>query len=68
MILRLCFTWEKHIITENAEYVTAREIFKELLQKYPSADFSKLVAIRLGDFLRDEGKEDEAIKAYKCNQ
>ena len=50
---------------ENAEYVTAREIFKELLQKYPNADFSKLVAIRLGDFLRDEGKEDEAIKAYQ---
>ena len=50
---------------ENAEYVTAREIFKDLLQKYPNADFSKLVAIRLGDFLRDEGKEDEAIQAYK---
>ena len=50
---------------ENAEYVTAREIFKELLQKYPNADFSKLVAIRLGDFLRDEGKEDEAIQAYQ---
>ncbi len=50
---------------ENAEYVTAREIFKELLKKYPKADFSKLVAIRLGDFLRDEGKEDEAIQAYQ---
>ncbi len=50
---------------ENAEYVTAREIFKMLLRKYPNADFSKLVAIRLGDFLRDEGKEDEAIQAYQ---
>ena len=37
----------------------------ELLQKYPKADFSKLVALRLGDFLRDEGKEDEAIQTYK---
>ena len=50
---------------ENAEYVTAREIFKRLLRKFPNADFSKLVAIRLGDFLRDEGKEDEAIQAYQ---
>jgi TolA-binding protein len=50
---------------ENADYVTAREIFRILLQKYPNADFSKLVALRLGDFLRDEGKEDEAIQAYK---
>ena len=50
---------------ENADYVTAREIFQLLLQKYPKADFSKLVALRLGDFLRDEGKEDEAIQAYK---
>ena len=24
-----------------------------------------MVALRLGDFLRDEGKEDEAIQAYK---
>ena len=50
---------------ENADYVTAREIFSILLQKYPHADFSKLVALRLGDFLRDEGKEEEAIQAYK---
>jgi len=50
---------------ENADYVTAREIFRMLLQKYPKADFSKLVALRLGDFFRDEGKEEEAIKAYK---
>jgi len=50
---------------ENADYVTAREIFRMLLQKFPKADFSKLVALRLGDFFRDEGKEEEAIKAYK---
>ena len=50
---------------ENADFVTAREIFRILLQKYPNADFSKLVALRLGDFLRDEGKEEEAIEAYK---
>ena len=50
---------------ENADYVTAREIFKILQQKYPKADFSKLVALRLGDFLRDEGRENEAIQTYK---
>jgi len=50
---------------ENADFVTAREIFRVLLQKFPNADYSKLVALRLGDFLRDEGKEEEAIQAYK---
>lgn len=50
---------------ENADYNTAREVFNVLLEKYPTADFSKLVALRLGDFLRDEGKEEEAIETYK---
>ena len=50
---------------ENADYVTAREIFRILLSNFPKADFSKLVALRLGDFLREEGKENEAIRAYK---
>ena len=50
---------------ENADYTTAREVFKMLLRLYPKADFSKFVALRLGDFLRDEGKEDEAIAAYR---
>ena len=49
---------------ENADYDVAREIFQLLLDRYPEADFSKFVALRLGDFLRDEGKEDEAISAY----
>ena len=49
---------------ENADYDVAREIFQLLLDRYPDADFSKFVALRLGDFLRDEGKEDEAIAAY----
>ena len=49
---------------ENADYDVAREIFQLLLDRYPEADFSKFVALRLGDFLRDEGKEDEAIAAY----
>ena len=49
---------------ENAYYDVAREIFQLLLDRYPDADFSKFVALRLGDFLRDEGKEDEAIAAY----
>ena len=50
---------------ENADYVTARETFKLLLRRYPKADFTKFVALRLGDFLRDEGKEDDAIAAYR---
>ncbi|MBF0349580.1 MAG: tetratricopeptide repeat protein [SAR324 cluster bacterium] len=50
---------------ETADYATAREVFKVLLKRYPDADFSKLVALRLGDFLRDEGQEDEAIAVYQ---
>ena len=50
---------------ENADYENARGVFKLLLNRYPDADFSKLVALRLGDFLRDEGKNDEAIATYR---
>ncbi|MBF0278215.1 MAG: tetratricopeptide repeat protein [SAR324 cluster bacterium] len=50
---------------ETADFATAREVFNLLLQKHPDADFSKLVALRLGDFLRDEGKEEEAIQVYE---
>jgi len=50
---------------ETKDFATAREVFGILLQKYPDADYSKLVALRLGDFLRDEGKEEEAIEVYK---
>jgi len=50
---------------ETADFATAREMFRILLNRYPDADFSKLVALRLGDFLREEGKEEEAIAIYR---
>ncbi|MBQ32932.1 MAG: hypothetical protein CL923_10340 [Deltaproteobacteria bacterium] len=50
---------------ENADFMTARETFRALLDRYPKQDFTKLVALRLGDFLRDEGKEEQAIRAYE---
>ncbi len=50
---------------ETADYTSARHAFRLLLERYPDADFSKFVALRLGDFLRDEGKELEAIEVYK---
>ena len=50
---------------ETADYTSARAAFRQLLLRYPDADFSKFVALRLGDFLRDEGKEAEAIEVYK---
>ena len=50
---------------ENADFMTAREAFRALLDRYPKQDFTKLVALRLGDFLRDEGKEDQAILVYE---
>jgi TolA-binding protein len=50
---------------ENAEFATARAIYRTLLDKYPGKSYTKLVALRLGDFLRDEGKEEEALKVYQ---
>lgn len=50
---------------ENQEYNTARAIYEELIDLYPNEPFSNLVAIRIGDFLREEGKYDDAIKAYQ---
>ncbi|MCG8338982.1 MAG: tetratricopeptide repeat protein [Proteobacteria bacterium] len=50
---------------ENQEYNTARAIYEELIDLYPREPFSNLVAIRIGDFLREEEKYEDAIKAYE---
>lgn len=50
---------------ENQEFKTARAIYEELIDLYPRETFSNLVAIRIGDFLREENKHDDAIKAYE---
>jgi len=50
---------------ENQEFQTARSLYEELMDLYPTENFSNLVAIRIGDFLRAEEKEDDAIKAYE---
>lgn len=49
---------------ENQDYHTARALYEQLLDLYRNESFSNLVAIRIGDFLRAENKEDDAIKAY----
>ncbi|MDH4225965.1 MAG: tetratricopeptide repeat protein, partial [Deltaproteobacteria bacterium] len=50
---------------ESAEFDLAREVYQELLAAYPQKPYSKLAALRLGDFLRDEGKESNALALYK---
>jgi len=50
---------------ENAEFATARQIYNVLLERYPDKPYTKLAALRLGDFLRDEGKEEDALKVYQ---
>ena len=50
---------------ENEDYQTARSIYEILIDRYKNKKFSNLVAIRIGDFLRAEDKEDDAIKAYE---
>ena len=50
---------------ENAEFDVARVLYRTLLDRYPEKSYTKLVGLRLGDFLRDEGKEDEALAVYR---
>ena len=50
---------------ENQDFHTARALYEQLLDRYPNESFSNLVAIRIGDFLRAELKDDDAINAYK---
>ena len=50
---------------ENQDYQTARYIYELLIDRYPNESFSNLVAIRIGDFLREENKLDDAVKQYE---
>ena len=50
---------------ENAEFDIARSVYRELLARYPAKPYTKLVGLRLGDFLREEGKETDALRIYK---
>jgi tetratricopeptide (TPR) repeat protein len=50
---------------ENADFDTARLAYRQLLERYPDKIYTKLVGLRLGDFLRDEGKEHEALQVYE---
>ena len=50
---------------ENSEFEIARLIYRQLLERYPERTFTQLVALRLGDFLRDETKEPEALEVYR---
>jgi len=50
---------------ENGDLHIARSIYEKIIDMYPREKFSNLVAIRIGDFLRDEDKYDDAIKAYE---
>ncbi len=50
---------------ENAEFDIARQVYRQLLDRYPDQTYSKLVALRLGDLLRDEGKEQDALAVYE---
>ncbi len=50
---------------ENAEYDLARATYQQLLARYPDRAYSKLVGLRLGDLLRDEGKLQEAMDTYQ---
>lgn len=50
---------------ENAEFDLARVFYQTLLERYPDKNYTKLVGLRLGDFLREEGKEIDAMRIYR---
>ncbi|MCH7476993.1 MAG: tetratricopeptide repeat protein [SAR324 cluster bacterium] len=50
---------------ENAEFDAARAIYRTLLDGFPEKSYSKLVGLRMGDFLRDEGKIEDALEVYR---
>ncbi len=50
---------------ENAENDLARATYQQLLAQYPDRAYTKLVGLRLGDLLRDEGKLQEALDTYR---
>lgn len=50
---------------ETADFQQARALYRVLLERYPDKDYTKLVALRLGDFLRDEGKQADALRVYQ---
>ena len=50
---------------ENADFDLARIFYQALLDRYPDKSYTKLVGLRLGDFLREEGKEEEAMRIYR---
>lgn len=49
----------------NAQFDDARAIYNGLLEIYPGKPYTKLVGLRLGDFLREEGKESDALRIYE---
>ena len=49
---------------ETADFELARVYYRRLLKRFPQEVSARLVALRLGDFLRDEGKSDEALAVY----
>lgn len=50
---------------ENGDFHVARSLYEQLIDLFPHEPFSNLVAIRIGDFLREEEKLEDAIKAYE---
>lgn len=50
---------------ENADFQQAREFYQALLDRFPDKSYTKLVGLRQGDFLREEGKEATALKVYQ---
>lgn len=51
---------------ENADFDIARVVYNQLLDRFPEKNYAKLVGLRMGDFLREEGKEEDALVQYEA--
>ena len=50
---------------ENADFQQALVHYKDLINRFPNKSYTKLVGLRVGDFLREEGREEEALEVYQ---
>ncbi|MDH4121881.1 MAG: tetratricopeptide repeat protein [Deltaproteobacteria bacterium] len=51
---------------ESADFNKAKEMYLKLLRLHPDKAYAYLVALRLGDMFREEGKEEDALKLYQA--
>jgi TolA-binding protein len=53
-----------YVLQESFEELKAREVWRELVQKYPKSEYAPEVWLRVGEIHFDEGEFEKAAEAY----